>query len=469
VKKVIVLILINAAMAFINVAKCQQYPYFSQYFLNPFLYNPAALGNSGYNEVNLTYRQQWLGINDAPTTQAFNFQYPTRKSLSFGINFYNDKAVLLNTSSLMFAIAYQANISEGHFVKFGLSTGIGFNNFDLDEVDNPNDPALANVLSQTSFLTGQFGVFYHVKGLKLGLSLPQLFKYSALDTTNFQEVSIDQLDNYIITASYNFNFGLSKVGLEPFAMYRKSEMLPSIIELGAMFDYNDHFWIGGSYRIDYGGTGYMGVNIRKNMSFAYAYEFAGGQQMNLGNGSHELNFKVRFGKSKHKKKAKILAQAQPATSSHTEPQVSFTAPVVLPSIIEKEPEEEIREAPLIGKKEEVKEVELRSSNPEEVTDLEIEEIDDDRDPNFNKPKPTFAPGYYVVLGAFEIYDNAISYSELLNSKGINVDYGYVEDRGLYYIFYIHTANEDEASRIQQQFKQIDDFKDSWVYEVIRYK
>ncbi len=206
-KKIIVLA--HLLMLFIG-AYGQQYPYFSQHFLNPYLYNPAALGNSGYNEVNLTYRQQWLGINDAPTTQAFNFQYPTRKNLSFGANFYNDKAVLLNTSSLTFGVAYQANISEGHFIKFGLSTGIGLNNFDLGEVDNPNDPALTDVLSQTSFLSGQFGIFYNVKGLKLGFSLPQLYKYSAIDTVDFQKITIDQLDNYIFTASYKFNLELVK-------------------------------------------------------------------------------------------------------------------------------------------------------------------------------------------------------------------------------------------------------------------
>ncbi len=50
-------------------------------------------------------------------------------------------------------------------------------------------------------------------------------------------------------------------------MYRKSEMLPSIIEAGGMLDYNDLFWIGGSYRKDYGGTGYVGVNIKKNIIF----------------------------------------------------------------------------------------------------------------------------------------------------------------------------------------------------------
>lgn len=456
-------------LVFFISAHGQQYPYFSQFFLNPYLYNPAALGLSGYNEVNLTYRQQWLGINDAPTTQAFNVQIPTRKSLSYGINFYNDKAVLLNTSSLMVGLAYQANLSEGQYIKFGLSTGFGLNNFDLSQVDNPDDPALNSVLSQTSFLSGQFGVFYYLKGLKLGFSLPQLYKYNAIDTTDFQKVTIDQLDNYILTASYKFNFGLSKVGFEPFAMYRRSEMLPSIMEAGAMIDYNDVFWLGGSYRKDYGGTGYFGVNIKKNISFAYAYEFAGGQQVSLGNGSHELNFKIRFGKNKHEKRPKMVSEAVPSTSAFSEPvskpvqepEIARAVPVSSPVIVEEPVKKVAPEKPaMTGGPVAPRE----STLIEAPVEIVIEELELP-DPNYNKPKPAFSPGYYVVLGAFEIYDNAVSYSRMLNNKGIKVSFGYVEDRGLYYVYNLQTENYEQATAVQNQFKTLPDFKDAWVFGV----
>lgn len=426
----------------------QQYPMFNQYFLNPYLYNPAAIGNSGYNELNLSYRQQWLGINDAPTTQAFDFQFPTGKKISIGTQFYHDKTVLLNSSALTFGLAYQVSIDNDHFIKFGLSSGIGVNNFALDKVDNPDDPALRDVLDQTTFLSGQFGVWYKLNGLKLGFSLPQLYKYSAIDTTDFQKINIDQFDNYIITASYKFNLRASKLSLEPFGMYRKSEQLPAILEAGAMLDYKDIFWVGGSYRKDYGTTAYVGLNLKKNISFAYAYEFAGGQQVNLGSGGHELNFKVRFGKNKHQKQQKMLAAVVPATA-----EVQTLA----------------YEEPVNEKEDTILPESLAITTPILVEEpIEIEEIDarkTEEDPNFNKPKPVFALGYYVVLGAFEFYDNAISYSNLLNNRGINVDYGYVEDKGLYYVFNIHTENFQEATKIQNQFIKLIDFKDSWVYEV----
>ncbi len=468
-KKFIVLAQLLLGMTIISYG--QQYPYFNQYFLNPYLYNPATLGNSGFNELNFTYRQQWLGINDAPTTQAFNFQYPTKNNISLGVNFYHDKTILLNTSALALGFAYRVPFSDRHFLKFGLSGGVGFNNFELDKVDNPNDPAIIDVLSQTTFLTGQFGIHYQLGGLKVGFSLPQLFKYSAIDTVEFQKVTIDQLNNFIVTVSYRFRFAEGRIGLEPFALYRKNELLPATIEGGAMFDYNNVFWVGGTYRKDYGPTAYIGFNILENISFGYAYEFAGGQYMSFGNGSHEFNLKIHFGKNKHKTEKPMVSYAEPVgpvivQESAIEPQTTQetkqkpTSPVV--------DTEEIATSgtsAIIAEFENEKNEEVIEETDDE--DLLIGDMDEEEapDPNYNKPKPAFAPGYYVVLGAFEIYENAVMFKDLLNSQGLETEYGYVEDRGLYYVYNLHTLNEEEAVRLQAQFMQLKDFKDAWVYEV----
>lgn len=52
----------------------QQVPLYSQYMLNGFLLNPAVAGSEGYTAVNLTAREQWIGLNEAPRTYALSFQ-----------------------------------------------------------------------------------------------------------------------------------------------------------------------------------------------------------------------------------------------------------------------------------------------------------------------------------------------------------------------------------------------------------
>jgi hypothetical protein len=59
---------------FLAEASSQQVPLYSQYMLNGFLLNPAVAGSEGYTAVNLTAREQWIGMKHAPGTYALSFQ-----------------------------------------------------------------------------------------------------------------------------------------------------------------------------------------------------------------------------------------------------------------------------------------------------------------------------------------------------------------------------------------------------------
>ena len=60
--------------AFLIEAKPEQVPLYSQYMLNGFLLNPAVAGSEGYTAVNMTAREQWVGMKHAPGTYALSFQ-----------------------------------------------------------------------------------------------------------------------------------------------------------------------------------------------------------------------------------------------------------------------------------------------------------------------------------------------------------------------------------------------------------
>src|SRR5512136_2612651 len=52
----------------------QQVPMYSQYVMNGFLINPSFAGRDGYTSVNLTVREQWVGLKEPPSTYALSFQ-----------------------------------------------------------------------------------------------------------------------------------------------------------------------------------------------------------------------------------------------------------------------------------------------------------------------------------------------------------------------------------------------------------
>lgn len=68
-------ILLPAVICLIHVtAPAQQVPMYSQYIMNGFLINPSFAGRDGYSTVNLTVREQWVGLDQAPGTFAASFQ-----------------------------------------------------------------------------------------------------------------------------------------------------------------------------------------------------------------------------------------------------------------------------------------------------------------------------------------------------------------------------------------------------------
>ena len=68
-------ILLAIVLSFIfGTAVAQQVPMYSQYIMNGFLINPSFAGRDGYTTVNLTVREQWVGMAGAPSTYAASFQ-----------------------------------------------------------------------------------------------------------------------------------------------------------------------------------------------------------------------------------------------------------------------------------------------------------------------------------------------------------------------------------------------------------
>lgn len=68
-------IIFAVVFSFLSLATiAQQVPMYSQYMMNGFLINPSLAGRDGYTTVNLTIREQWVGLNGAPATFAASFQ-----------------------------------------------------------------------------------------------------------------------------------------------------------------------------------------------------------------------------------------------------------------------------------------------------------------------------------------------------------------------------------------------------------
>jgi type IX secretion system PorP/SprF family membrane protein len=160
-KKIIIIVLIGLAG---QVALAQQVPFYSQYFFNPFIYNPSFTGQSQETRAFLSHRNQWTGIQGAPVTTILTIDGPIQgEKAGLGINMYSDKTDILERSGARMAYSYKVDINSEHMLRFGLGFGIVNTKIDYDKVrvEDANDPNLFTSSQSRASVDADFGISYY--------------------------------------------------------------------------------------------------------------------------------------------------------------------------------------------------------------------------------------------------------------------------------------------------------------------
>jgi type IX secretion system PorP/SprF family membrane protein len=493
-------------------AYAQQLPLQSQFFLNPYAYNPSYVGSNGYTEVFMTHRRQWLGLEGAPVTSRISVHLPTKGKLVYGINLYNDKRGILSTTSSVFTLGYRAQLGRDQFLKAGISGGLGMNGIDITQVENSSDPAIANAVNNSMFFDGSAGISYQYKELNLGVALPKIFSKNMIFTDEFNNLEVKRLDHFLLNASYKLALSKGAVVIEPQLIYQVAEGLPSQLEGAAVVYLRDLLWFGGSYRQNNGPAAFAGVRISNTLRLGYAYETMPARSIGFTNASHELTLNMRFGAKKELKKAPKLGSSAVARKETEKEKQAFKEnnidPAKLKKVEAEKVEKQLSRLPATSNQANAPQAldqDKEASRPE-TTDLISQnqpapqnnrqatssaasasktkvETDDTINPikKFNgevatKPeekiaeqkqenKLELAKGHYVVVSAFRIFDNAFKYHEALSDRFINCQYGY-SSKSLYYYTYVFATKDIAAARAERdKLRKLKGFGNTWVLTV----
>lgn len=277
-------------------AYSQEAPIHNQYFMNPYVYNPAFVGHDGYSVVYLSHRRQWMGIEGAPVSSNISFHTQLSKSIAVGANVYTEKKGLLTNSSAELTIGYRIKLGEDHFVQFGLGGGLINNRLDLDGSYTgtlPFEPT-DNAMNPSA----RFGLKYQIKNFNIGVALPSLLPNDLILTNSEYEEEANPMDQYAAMLSYKFNISEGNFAFEPHLLYRSLGNDFTQIEATGIFHIKEMVWIGASYRMDYGLNGLAGVKIKDFLTFGYAYEMAANQVAGYTAGSHEIQLSIKLGEKK---------------------------------------------------------------------------------------------------------------------------------------------------------------------------
>lgn len=280
-------------LTFATVIQAQQTRQGSFYGYNGYAFNPSYAGFSGCTEVHFSHLNQWIKIDGAPVTNQLSAQTRLGKAFGIGANLLLDKAGMYNQFNSSLGISYGIKIAGEHHIRLGI--GAGYFQMRLDPSTaiaiDQGDVVVEGGQQGAGTLNSTAGILYAFKGLELAFATQQLIE----TRSNLNYVN---LDGYGLKRHFNayaaYVFPLTKtLNLKPNVFYKGVGSVHQL-DLNADLNYNDFIFGGLGYRMGAGIVGRLGVNIRKLVYIAYAYEIPLQNIARSSSGSHEIGIGLKF-------------------------------------------------------------------------------------------------------------------------------------------------------------------------------
>jgi len=301
-KKIILLSLISFLLT--NLSFSQQLPMYSQYMNNKFLLNPAVAGSEDYIPVRLTARQQWVGIEDAPSTQALSGNFLLgNKNMGVGGYVFSDRFGIDSKVGIQGSFSY---ILDMGFWDSKLALGLSFMAFQYSFnttnsiVTDANDPTVAYANESAFVPDANFGVYWHNDAFFFGASANQLIEYKVkFNELDAKENTLQR--HYFIMGGYKFNIS-KDIDVEPSSMIKITSASPVNFDLNVKGYYKKNYWLGVSYRtgvpFDTGNSiiAMIGASYQ-HIVIGYAFDYMFSNINNYTSGTHEIMIGYNFGET----------------------------------------------------------------------------------------------------------------------------------------------------------------------------
>jgi type IX secretion system PorP/SprF family membrane protein len=315
----------------VGCVSAQQQPYYTQYILNNFILNPALAGIQNYWDFKVSYRNQWVGLQGAPTTlyltinaplgkTAYDYETPTtvpdaqaqhlsaKQTLmeytappahsGLGFTILNDKTGPLNRIAAYGSYAYHIPVGRKTTLSMGVSLGVQEVNVDVNAVDfgqaNPVDPAVL----ESGYLNKlepdvNAGLWLSNTTFFLGLSAQQIVPVpiNAVNNSTTTNGAIllkgKLIPHTFFTAGYKISAS-DDITILPSVMISYVQPLPIGVDVNAKIQYQDLLWLGFSYRNKVGWAALLGINISSTINLGYSYDYTTTPLNTVSNGTHEI-------------------------------------------------------------------------------------------------------------------------------------------------------------------------------------
>lgn len=285
------------AMICTSAIWAQQDVQFTQFANNKIFYNPGVIGSGNAICLSAAHRSQWVGFENAPTTQNFSANVPLDIiGGGLSVNFTNDMIGFFQDITAGVGYGYQASLAGG---TLGLGVRVDFRNKNVTSgvwapPQTMNDPSLVQ-LGATSMATDlSFGTYYQRDNWYAGLSSTRLLETKDILTANggTGNAQIRGQRHYYLMGGYDIDLQNGFV-LQP-AMMVKTDLVTTQFDLNAAATYNNQIWGGVTYRVYDALSVMAGYQITKDLRATYSYDLTTSSLRNSSSGSHEIMMSYCF-------------------------------------------------------------------------------------------------------------------------------------------------------------------------------
>lgn len=287
-----------------NAVYGQQMYQLSQYMFNNYIVNPAVAGTYNFFQIRTNHRFQWVGLRDAPMTNAVSVYGPHAKlPMGFGGLFYSDITGPSSRFGLQASYAYNFPLTSEIRFSAGLSLGAAVYRMDGSKFslgDNTNladDPALLNYASKTTATPdASVGFYLYASHFFVGLSAHQLIPMRLPFYSN--SIRGNRLLPHIyVNASYLI-FLYETFELEPGIILRYGLPTEFLFDVNIKMTYQGTVWWGLGYRFMDAVSAMIGYIHDGKFFIGYSFDFSYTTLRKHSYGTHELMLGYQFDKIK---------------------------------------------------------------------------------------------------------------------------------------------------------------------------
>lgn len=309
-----------------SFGQAQQLPHYSQYMLNPLLLNPALSGTDNYLDIRTGYRNQWVGLEGAPTSYYLSAHMPLGRldyinsATSFsprpiskgkyrnqwkpphrstsqkprahhgvGALVQVDQAGGLKRTDGQLTYAYHLPLNAD--LKLSAGVVAGFTQYSLNRdlltFTAAGDPVTTAREYNRLLPNVGVGVMLYSSRLYAGISVAQVLPTPFSFRNSEPEVPAKQQRHVFAHGGYRFFLG-KHFSVMPSLVVKHASPSPVSFDANTKVYWRDQFWVGGSYRHHDATVLMAGFQLRQLLHLGYAYDMTTSALSSVSHGSHEL-------------------------------------------------------------------------------------------------------------------------------------------------------------------------------------